>query len=69
MAAKDDFVMERKGRIEDLDRSFDVEYWQKLGPDAIFSAAWEMVVQAWEWKGRSADEPRLQRTVEHVQRL
>ena len=64
----DGFVMERKGRIEDLDRSFDVDYWQRLGPEAIFSAAWEMVVQAWKLKGRSADELRLQRTVERVER-
>ena len=65
----DRFVMERKGRIEDLDRSFDVDYWRRLGPEAIFSAAWEMVIQAWKLKGRSADELRLQRTVERVERL
>ncbi len=65
----DEFVMERKGRLEQLDRSFDIEYWQRLGPEAIFSAAWEMVVQAWEQKGRRAGELRLQRTVESVQRL
>ena len=52
----DRFVMERKGRIEDLDRSIDVDYWQRLGPEAIFSAAWEMAVQAWKLKGRGADE-------------
>ncbi len=33
--------MERKGKIEQMDRSFDVEFWQKLGPGAIFAAAWE----------------------------
>ena len=22
-------IMERKGRIEDLDRSFDIEFWQR----------------------------------------
>lgn len=37
--------MERTGRIEDLDRSFDIEYWQRQGPAAIFEAAWEMVVE------------------------
>ena len=65
----DRFVMEREGRIEDLDRSFDVDYWQRLGPEAIFSAAWEMVVQAWKLKGRRAGELRLQRTIERVERL
>ena len=31
-----DFVIERKGRIQNLDRDFDIEYWQRLGPEAIF---------------------------------
>jgi len=65
----DPFVMERKGKLEDLDRSFDIQYWQRLGSAAIFSAAWEMVVQAWQLKGRSVSELRLQRTVERLQRL
>ena len=37
------FVIERFGRIEDMDRSFDVEYWQRQGSEAIFRAAWELV--------------------------
>ncbi len=65
----DDFVMERTGKLEDLDRSFDVEYWQRQGSAAIFAAAWEMVVEAWKLKGRDPDELRLQRTVESLQRL
>jgi hypothetical protein len=28
------------------DRSFDIEFWQEQGDEAIFSAAWEMVVLA-----------------------
>ncbi|MFN7937846.1 MAG: hypothetical protein U0R19_31240 [Bryobacteraceae bacterium] len=62
------FVMERKGRIEDMDRSFDVEYWQRQGSTAIFAAAWQMVVDAHLWKGGSESELELQRTVESVQR-
>ena len=30
--------MERYGRIEDMDRSLDNAYWQRLGPAAIFYA-------------------------------
>ena len=40
------FVMERKVRLDQMDRSFDVEYWQRLGPEAIFEAAWDLLVQA-----------------------
>jgi hypothetical protein len=43
------------------DRKFDVEFWQKQGDEAIFSAAWEMIEVAEEMKhGR---KPELQRTV------
>ncbi|HXA53017.1 MAG TPA: hypothetical protein VNV86_22020 [Candidatus Acidoferrum sp.] len=60
---KADFVMERYGRLAQMDRSFDIEYWQRLGPEAIFEAAWQMVVDA-----HSRDELQLRRTVEHFHR-
>src|ERR1039458_1493611 len=31
------FVMERYGRMAEMDRSFDIAYWQRLGPAAIFA--------------------------------
>jgi len=34
------------GRLKDADRSFDIEFWQRLGPEAIFKAAWELVEHA-----------------------
>ena len=36
-------VMERLTSLESLDRSFDVEFWQRQDATARFSAAWEMV--------------------------
>lgn len=48
------------------DRTFDIAFWQGLGDEAIFRAAWEMVETVEELKhGR---RPRLQRTVTVVQR-
>lgn len=64
----DDFVMERMGRLEDLDRSFDVAFWQRQGSNAIFAAAWEMVVEHWRMKGGDESELELQRTVECIRR-
>jgi hypothetical protein len=29
--------MERYGRISGMDRSFDIEYWQRQGAEAIFA--------------------------------
>jgi hypothetical protein len=60
--------MERKGRIEEMDRSFDVEFWQRLGDKAIFDAAWEMVEFYHRLQGGNPDELRLQRSVEHFER-
>ena len=60
--------MERRGKIEDLDRSFDLEFWQKQPPQARFDAAWEMIVHAWRVKGKDVRQLRLHRTVETFQR-
>jgi hypothetical protein len=62
------FVMERHGRLSEMDRKFDVEYWQRLGPEAIFEAAWQMVVGAHSRQPGGLDALRLRRTVEHFQR-
>lgn len=50
-----EFTMERFGKLREMDRSFDVTYWQRLGPKAIFEAAWQMVVDAETQKGRLSD--------------
>jgi hypothetical protein len=68
MDEKPPFVMERYGRLKDMDRSFDIAYWQKLGPEAIFEAAWQMVVDVYSRRPGGSDELRLRRTVENFQR-
>jgi hypothetical protein len=60
--------MERHGRLTDMDRSFEIAYWQRLGPAAIFEAAWQLVVDAHSRKPGGNDELRLRRTVESFQR-
>jgi hypothetical protein len=62
------FVMERLGRLEDTDRSFDIAYWQRQGDAAIFRAAWELVETFARDRGMSPDELRLQRSVEALRR-
>ncbi len=61
--------MERKGKLEEMDRSFDLKFWQAQDDTARFAAAWELVVQAWLIKGRDVRELRLQRSVENFQRF
>ena len=64
-----DVVMERYGKLEDLDRSFDIAFWQAQSATARFAAAWELVVDAYRIKGKDVSQLRLQRSVEHFQRL
>jgi hypothetical protein len=58
------FAMMRFGRLEDMDRSFDIEFWQRQGDAAIFRAAWELVESYCRDRGMNLDELRLQRSVE-----
>jgi len=65
---RSEFVMERFGSMRELDRSFDIEYWQRQGDAAIFRAAWELVELYWRSQGRDPNELQLQRSVEAFQR-
>ncbi len=60
--------MERRGKIEDLDRSFDLKFWQSQPAQARFSAAWELIVHAYQVKGHDVRQLRLHRSVETFQR-
>jgi hypothetical protein len=61
-------VMERRGKIQELDRSFDVTFWQEQSPQARFAAVWELIVLANQIKGHDVRQLRLYRSVESFQR-
>lgn len=62
-----DFTMMRHGKnIKDMDRSFDIEFWQRQGTDAIIDAAFELINLYYQENG--IRDTRIQRTVEHFQR-
>jgi hypothetical protein len=61
--------VKRKGKLEDLNRSFNLAFWQSQSPQARFDAAWELVLHAWRVKGNHVRQPRLQRSVEAFQRI
>jgi hypothetical protein len=49
------------------DRSFDIEFWQEQGDEAIFAAAWELVKLSEELShGR---KPTLQKTATALKRI
>lgn len=51
-----------------MDRSFDLEFWQEVGADGRFEAAWQMVQDAYRIKGLNPVELRLQRSVQNIKR-
>ena len=53
-------------RGKPADREFDIDFWQAQGDDAIFSAAWELIVLAEEVK--HGKQPTFQRTVTKIKR-
>ena len=60
--------MARMVRLKDADRSFDLEFWAKIGPQGRFSAAWDMVREYMILiKGKDAAQLRLQRSVQNIQ--
>ncbi len=60
--------IERKGKLAELDRSFDLSFWQAQTPQARFLAAWEMILHVANVKGYHVRQLRLQRSVENFQR-
>ena len=62
-------VMSRVVRREEhSDRSFDIEFWRKVGAAGRFAAAWQMVKEVQLIRGQSGELPRLQKNVTRVLR-
>jgi len=61
-------IKESYGRIGDNDDSFDVEFWQRQGDQAVFNAALDMILDYLMLRQGHVDKPRLQRTVESFEK-
>ena len=62
-------VMTRLTTVEEQgNRSFDIEFWQRLSDEQRLQAVWDLVVFDYELKGKDAGELRLQRTIENLRR-
>jgi hypothetical protein len=62
-------IHESYRKIGDPDDRFDIQLWQAQGPETIFDAALELVLDSLIVKNGHADKPRLQRTVESFGKL
>ena len=62
-------VTERWGKLEEMDRSFDIQFWQAQEPAARLAAVWELAVTAYAIKGQDVHALRLARHIESFQPL
>ena len=58
-------IQENFSRFAEDDRSWDIAFWQKQGPEAIFDAMWGMIKDHRLLTQNDASEPRLQRSIEY----
>ncbi len=61
-------IEEKYQRITDDRGLFDIRFWQSQGDLAIFEAITEMLNDYFLIRGKNADEPRLQRTIENFRK-
>lgn len=67
MTQRADFI-ERKGKMSEMDRTFDLHFWQTQPPIARFNATWELILHYARVKGLDVHQCRLQRSIETFQR-
>lgn len=53
-------------REQHSDRSFDIEFWQKVGDAGRFAAAWHMIKEVQLIRGQSGELPPFQKSVGRV---
>jgi hypothetical protein len=58
-------IKESYGRIGDDKERFDIDFWQEQGEQAIFNAAFEMILDYLMLRDGYVNKPGLQRTVEY----
>jgi hypothetical protein len=61
--------MARLVKAGDMDRFFDLLFWKRVGAEARFAAAWQMVSEVNAIRGKDIGESRLQRSVQSIQRI
>ena len=47
----------------------DRDFWRGMSAEKKFAAAWEMVAEVDAFRGGDGNQPRLQRSVQNIQRL
>jgi hypothetical protein len=58
--------MARLSKRGEDERSFDIEFWKRVGGEARFAATCAMIYEIGLLRGKNADQPRLERTVQNI---
>jgi hypothetical protein len=61
-------IVARKTTLDELDDTFDVEFWATVPPDERFAEAWRLSEEIWRLAGRDPGEPGLSRSIAVVVR-
>ena len=61
-------IYENYGKLEGLDRSFDLDFWKKQSPAAKVDAVKKMVVYVYKTRGIDVSKQRLDRSIESFQK-
>ena len=56
-------IMTRLCKLSEADDSFDLEFWQRVGPEGILEAMCDMLSTYYKLRGKNGRIPRLRRTV------
>ena len=60
-------MVERTGRIDQMDRSFDIDFWQAQGDKAIVRAALELAVEYHVYQlGQRPEDLRRKRSIVRI---
>ena len=54
---------------EQKEKGIDRVFWEKVGPEGRFSAAWEMIGELSAMRGGDGSKPGLQRSVQDIHRV
>ena len=57
-------ILESYQKIGTNDDQFDIFFWQAQGEEAIFRAAYEMILDSLLLRGENVNEPGLQKSIE-----
>ena len=62
-------VMVHKAKSFKDAEEWDAWFWRRAGAQARFEAAWVMVTEFLKMRGKSNVQPRLRRSVQHIERF